>query len=108
MGIDTSRLASVIFDRGQKISQKDYMTICESIEMDKLTLNECVIEYKKRDAICENLFFTLNDGSRILIEENVINIIRGLNMDTGLLLEYMSESSENFNKVIREIISNGF
>lgn len=102
---DLVKLSNVIFDKGRKITQANYQEICESIEDDRLTLNEYVIEYKKRDAIAENLFFTLKDGSRILLDEDVINTIRGLNIDHDKLVGYMSESKENFNKVMKEILN---
>lgn len=103
--IDSKRLATVIFDMGKKISQSEYSLICESIDDDRFTLNEFVLAYKKKDSLLENMFFTLKDGSRILLNEDTLNTINNLQMDKDLLIEYMSKSEENFQKAIREIIN---
>lgn len=105
MSVDSARLANVIFDLGKKIPQTDYAMICESIESDQLTLNEYVISYKKKDLIENNLFFSLKDGSRVLIAEDMLNRINSLNMDRNSLIEYMSESIDNFKSVLKELIN---
>lgn len=103
--IDSARLATVIFDKGRKITQAQYEEICGLIESDSFTLNEFVIEYKKKDSIMENLFFTLKDGSRILLEENLLNTIENLNLDKNTLVEFMGMNQTNFQNVIREIVN---
>lgn len=105
--IDNNRLATVIFDKGRKITQKEYSEICNLIESDSFTLNEFVISYKKKDTLLENIFFTLKDDTRILVEENMLNTINQLNLDKERLVSFMSESETNFQNVIREI-TNGF
>ena len=103
--VDSKRIANIIFDKGKRIPQVEYFSICESIEDDRLSLNEYVISYKKKDAILENLFFSLKDGTRILIKEEVLNKLSGLNLDKVSLVKYMSENKENFQNVMREIIN---
>ena len=103
--IDSARLANVIFDLGKRIPQSTYSMICESIETDSLSLDPYVIGYKKKDIIEENLFFSLKDGSRILISESVLNTLSSLDMDRETLIGFMSESMENFQNVLREIIN---
>lgn len=102
--IDNSRLASVIFDGGKKISQSRYIAICESIESDSLSLDEYVISYKKRDDILGNLFFCLKDGSRVLLDEECVSILKSLDMDQEKLTAYMNESYDNFFRIIKEIV----
>lgn len=103
--IDNARLATVIFDKGRKISEAEYNEICNDIFSDALSLNEYVIAYKKKDSLLDNLFFTLEDGVRILLDENTLNTINGLNMDKSSLIEFMSKSETNFQNVIKEIIN---
>jgi len=103
--IDNSRLASVIFDGGKKISQSHYIQICESIESDKLTLDDYVIAYKKREGILGNIFFSLKDGSRVLLDEECVSILKSLDMDKEVLIEYMSDSYDNFFRIIKEIVN---
>ena len=102
--IDNSRIANIIFNRGQKISQGKYISICESIQDDRFTLDEYVLDYKKKDCILGNMFFTLKDSSRILVSENLLNTISKLDVDHDLLIEYMRESSDNFYTVVKEIV----
>lgn len=105
MSIESSRLANVIFDLGKKISQVEYSMICESIESDKLSLNEYVLAYKKKDSIEGNIFFSLDDGSRVLISESMLNRINSLEIDKSSLIEFMSKSIDSFKDVMRELIN---
>lgn len=104
MSVNSARLANVIFDMGKKIPHSEYSIICEAIESDILTLNEYVISYKRKDLIENNLFFSLNDGSRVLISEDILNSINSLDMDRNSLVKYMSESIDNFKSVLKELI----
>jgi hypothetical protein len=103
--IDSARLANVIFDHGKKIQHTEYSMICEEIESDKLTMNSYVIDYKRKDMINGNIFFSLNDGTRILLKEETLNTITSLDLDKNALIGYMSESMENVQNVLREIIN---
>lgn len=105
MSLDSSRLANVIFDLGKKISQTEYSQICESIEADTLSLNPYVLAYKKKDLLERNVFFSLKDGSRVLISEDTLNTINSLEIDKSSLLEFMSVSIDNFKDVMRELIN---
>ena len=104
--MDKVRLASIIFENGKKISQSKYETITESIETDRFSLCEYVLNYKKKDKIFDCYLFVLNDGSRILLDEDFINSLNNLNMKKNELELYISESKENMNKIM-EIVING-
>lgn len=103
--IDYSRLSTIIFDKGVRLSQSEYQRICEEIDSDKLTLNEYVIAYKKKDALIGNVFFTLDDGSRILLDESTLNTIDNLKIDKNRLVEFMRLNESNFKSVVEEIIN---
>jgi hypothetical protein len=47
----------------------------------------------------------LNDGTRILLKEETLNTITSLDLDKNALIGYMSESMENVQNVLREIIN---
>lgn len=101
--MNQTRLASIIFERGKKISQQAYTQICESVQTDKFTLNEYVVDYKKKDAIFEKLFFILNDGTKILVSEETLNKLQSLDLDRSQLEEYAGSSKKNFLKVLETI-----
>lgn len=103
--MDYSRLASIIFDKGKKLKESEYQEVIDGIQSDKLTLNEYVIEYKNWDAIGGSLFFTLDDGSRVLMEAEVLSSIAQLKMDKQKLLSFMGSSKDNFKSVIKEMIN---
>jgi hypothetical protein len=103
MTIDVSKLASVIFDRGQKITQSSYNMICESIENERFTLDEYVIDYKSRDKVLGRLAFKLSDGTTMLVEEYTVKKLITLNIDRTKLSDYMSSSESNFKKVVGKI-----
>lgn len=103
--IDSSRLATIIFDKGVRLSQSEYKMICEDIDSDRLTINDYVIAYKKKDSLMGNLFFTLQDGSRILLDEATLNTIDNLKIDKDRLIEFMRLNESNFKSVVREIIN---
>ena len=103
MSVDLSKLASVIFDSGKKITQSSYQTLCESIETERFTLNEHVIDYKRRDMFMCRVPFKLNDGTTVLVEESTLKTLVNVNIDRTKLVEYMSVSESNFKKVIGSI-----
>ena len=97
--MDSKRLASVIFDGGQKISQHHYKHICEMIENDSFTLNSYVVKYKLNELFLGKIPFKLLDGTSVLISEQFISRLNTLNMDTTELETYMSASYDNFKQV---------
>lgn len=101
--MNQNRLASIIFERGKKITQQSYSQICESIQSDKFTLNEYAIDYKKKDAIFEMIFFVLNDGSKVLVSENTLNRLQKLDLNRSQLEEFAGSSKKNFLKVLEAI-----
>lgn len=103
--INSSRLASIIFDGGRKIQETEYKHICESIENDSLTINSYVLDYKRKDSLLGGVFFQLNDGSRIIMSEEAIEVISNLDLNKENLLEFMSRSKENFQTILCEIIN---
>lgn len=104
--MDTNRLANVIFDRGQKITQSHYQQICESIADDAFTLDEYVLDYKLKERFVGKVPYQLQDGSKVLISENLIKKINSLNINTIELEAYMSKSYSNFKQLIG-VVSNG-
>lgn len=101
--MNQNRLASIIFERGKKISQQSYSQICESVQTDKFNLNEYVVDYKKKDAIFEKVFFLLNDGTKILVSEETLNKLQKLNLNRSQLEEFAGSSKKNFLKVLEAI-----
>lgn len=99
--MDASRLANVIFDRGQKITQAHYQQICESIETDRFTLDAYVLDYKLKERFCEKVPYRLDDGTKFLVSESMITKMRNLDMNLDELTEYMCKSSDNMTSIIR-------
>lgn len=104
--MDTHRLANVIFDRGQKITESHYASICESIESDSFTLNEYVVSYKLKDSFLGKIAYQLNDGTKVLVSESTMQKLCALNMNRQLLERHMNDSYDNFKQVIG-IVANG-
>lgn len=98
--MDKSRLANVIFDRGQKITESRYKTICERIDNDAFTLDEYVVEYKAKDSFMGKLAFNLRDGSRVLVSEDTMTKLSSLNINRTHLEEHMGANLANFKQVI--------
>lgn len=104
--MDSHRLANVIFDRGQKINQTQYTFICESIDDDRFTLNEYVLDYKIKEKFVNRIAYKLGDGTKVLVSEANIRNLNALNTNKKELETFMSESYSNFKKVI-EVLANG-
>jgi hypothetical protein len=81
--MNSIRLANVIFDMGEKLSQSKYELICEDIRSDRFTLSEHVCAYKKLDMVAG---------------KNAYRI------DKNKLTTFMSQSEKNFKSVLRTII----
>jgi hypothetical protein len=104
--MDRSRLATIIFDSGRKIPESEYQSICEDIVNDRFTINPLSIEYKKRESIYENLLFVLDDNSRVLLSEEIIEKINSLNTNKDELIEYMRKDIVNFGKILEVLNGN--
>ena len=104
--MEYNRLANVIFQRGEKIHQAQYDTICESIESDKFTLSEHVSDYKSFDAILGKNVYLLEDGTKVLVSKELIENINSLNINKDKLVEFMSKSEDNFKKTLSIILDN--
>ena|SRR5437763_12848415 len=100
---NVNRLANVIFERAEYLTESQYKSICDSIDSDAFSLNEHVIDYKVKDAIYGKLFFLLEDGSKVLVSRGVLEKINKLNMDSGKLEAYMRQSLPNFQKMLETI-----
>lgn len=98
--MDTTRLANVIFDRGQKITQSHYQQICESIADDKFTLDEYVLEYKLKERFVGKVPYQLEDGSKVLVSEQLIRKINSLAIDKKQVNDFMAKSVVNFKKIV--------
>lgn len=96
-------LSSVIFDSGLKLKQPEYESICESIDKNSFSLNKVLTEYKLRTDGSFNC--VLNDGNRIVVNEELIDLIGKMEIDSDKLGNYMSESKENFKNVVRKILN---
>ena len=101
--MNTSRLATVIFDSGRKIFETEYVAICETIMSDRFSLDPIVLEYKNKEKLLDSFLFVLNDGSRVLVTETDLANIRSVDIDRTKLAEFMQESKENFSRIISEI-----
>lgn len=105
--INKSTLASIIFDMDSKIKESDYSLVCEEIDAGRFTLNEITLSYKKKTSNIKGCVeFTLNDNTNIVISEEFISSLNNINIDKNQLVRFMSESKENFVKVIRTIYEN--
>lgn len=107
MSINKSTLASIIFDMDSKIKESDYSLVCEELEAGRFSLNEITLSYKKKTSpVAGYLEFKLNDGNNIIISEEFLDSLSNINIDKNQLIPFMSESKENFAKVIRVIYGN--
>lgn len=98
--MDITRLANVIFQRGEKIHQKEYSEICEAIETDKFSLSEHVAEYKSFDSVIGKNIYLLEDGTKVLLSKELIESINLLNVNKEKLTAYMSKSVDNLKKAL--------
>jgi hypothetical protein len=101
--MDITRLANVIFQKGEKIHQKEYTEICEAIETDKFSLSEHVAEYKSHDSVLGKNIYLLEDGSKVLVSKELIESINSLDVNKDKLSEYMSKSVDKLKKVLSVI-----
>jgi hypothetical protein len=104
--MNTSRLANVIFDKGKKITQTHYQSICESIDNDCFTLDEYVLDYKVKENFVGKVPYQLKDGTKILVSEKFIIALNNIDIDKNQLEKYIQENYSNFKK-ITEVIVNG-
>lgn len=104
--IDFARLSNVIFDKGVRLTEGQFTSVKEQIESEKFTLSEHVIGYKSIDAVYGKIPFKLDDGTTVMVSEETVSVIRELDVDQTKLISYMSESYDNFNKVIAMVLSN--
>lgn len=101
--MDTGRLANVIFDRGQKITQIHYQSICEAIDNDRFTLDEYVLDYKLKEHFVGKVPYMLNDGTKVLVSEDLIKKLNLLNINKEQLEQHMQESYSNFKQLIEVV-----
>lgn len=102
--MDINRLANIIFEKGQKISLTKYNVILEKLDDDKFTLLGHVAAYKNKDSVLGTIPFLLEDGTKILISEEMISKLNTLDIDKVKLEEYMSTDISNFKKVIGTVL----
>lgn len=102
--MDVTRLANIIFSKGEKIPEKQYEAICESIASDMFTLSEHVSAYKQHDSVLGKNVYLLEDGSKVLVSTELIETINTLSIDKTRLEAFMLKSSKNFKNVIGTII----
>ncbi len=102
--MDITRLANVIFQKGEKIHQKEYSEICEAIETDKFSLSEHVAEYKFHDSVLGKNIYLLEDGTKILVSKELIESINSLGVNKDKLSGYMCKSIDNFKQAL-DVIS---
>jgi hypothetical protein len=103
--MDTDRLANIIFDRGHKITQSRYEMICEAIASDTFTIDEYVVDYKLKENFMGKVPFLLNDGSRVLVSEQVVRKLSSLNINRGELESFMRQGYSNFKQVIGMVLN---
>lgn len=100
---NVNRLANVVFERAEPLTESQYKAICETIDSDAFSLNEHVLDYKSKEMIYGKLFFLLEDGSKVLVSRELIERINGLNMESGKLEAYMRQSLPNFQKMLETL-----
>ena len=100
---NVNRLANVIFERAEPLTESQYKSICETIDSDAFTLNEHVLDYKGKETIYGKLFFLLEDGSKVLVSKDILQRINELNMESGKLEAYMRQSLPTFQKMLETL-----
>lgn len=98
--MNVQRLANLIFNSGEKITEAAYQRITEDINTDRFTLSEMVCKYKQADSVLGKVAYLLEDGSRVLVSSELIESLNRLDMDKTKLEEYMVKSGTNFKKVL--------
>jgi hypothetical protein len=104
--MNTVRLANVIFDKGQKITQSHYETICESIADDRFTLDDYVLEYKLKEQFVGKVPYLLQDGSKILVSESLIRKLNTLSINKEEMQSFMNKDYSSFKKLVG-VVNNG-
>jgi hypothetical protein len=100
---NVNRLANVIFERAEPLTESQYTAICETIDGDIFSLNEHVLDYKSKETIYGKMFFLLEDGSKVLVSRELLETINKLNMENVKLEAYMRQSLPNFQKMLETI-----
>jgi hypothetical protein len=100
---DVNRLANVIFERAEPLTESQYKAICEAIDSDLFTLNEHVRDYKSKEMLFERLLFVLEDGSRVLVSPALLETVKGLNIETKRVEAYMRRSLTNFTTMLETL-----
>lgn len=103
--MDKSRLATIIFDSGRKLFESEYNYILACIVEDKFSLDPIVTNYKKKEAILESLFYKLDDDSRVLVSEEVVQKLSALN-NNNKIEKFMQLSKDNFAKILGALDGN--
>jgi len=100
--MDSRRLANIIFDKGQKIPESRYKSICESLEAESFSLDDYVVAYKLRDKFMGKIAFTLADGANVLISESTLLSLANLtSIDKDSVSTYMNSGYDQFADIIR-------
>ena len=97
--MDSRRLANIIFDKGQKIPESRYKSICESLEAESFSLDDYVVAYKLRDKFMGKIAFTLADGANVLISESTLLSLASIDKDS--VSTYMNSGYDQFADIIR-------
>jgi hypothetical protein len=100
---DINRLANVIFERAEALTESQYKSISESIDSDLFTLNEHVFDYKSKEMIFDKLFFMLEDGSKVLVSPALLESVKSLNIDTKRVEAYMRRSLNTFTTMLETL-----
>jgi hypothetical protein len=100
---DINRLANVIFERAEPLTESQYKAISEAIDSDMFTLNEHVLDYKAKEMLYDRLFFMLEDGSKVLVSPAVLESVNSLNIDTKRVEAYMRRSLNNFTTMLETL-----
>ena len=104
--MNSARLANVIFDKGKKITQKHYQSICESIDHDAFTLDEYVLDYKMKESFHGKVAYLLQDNTKILVSESLVKTLNLLNINKEELQSFVCKDYSNL-KTLVEVVRNG-
>ena len=100
---DVNRLANVIFERAEPLTESQYKAIGAAIDSDAFTLNEHVLDYKAKEMLFGKLFFLLEDGSKVLVSPELLESVNSLNIDAKKLEGYMRRSLLNFTTMLETL-----
>lgn len=76
----------------------------KSIEDDRFSIDPVIHEVKERTSFfSDKIEHTLNDGTKVAIDEETQHILNSLLQDKYEVIQYMQECKQNFMRVVKEL-----